>query len=269
MNDEEKSKAQLLVELKDLRQALALAQSTTAQTGKQLTEKQRQAHKMESIGILAGGIAHDFNNILGTILANTEVLCDMLQHDVKMLNYLDNITQCSLRGADLIKQILTYSRMRPIAVEAIDLAAEVNKSLKMIRSGLTSEVIVEQKLLPNCPMIRADKTQLNQILINLCSNAQHSFEGGKGKILVEVKLQSGVEGNQLLLMITDNGKGMSESEIEHVFDPFYTTKEVGAGTGLGLSVVHGIVESHGGTIKVDSHLGKGTCVCIGFNVIHH
>ncbi len=242
-----------------------------------LENQLRQAQKMEAIGTLAGGIAHDFNNILGSIMGYTE-LAHMKAFDEEMERYLDQVLKASDRAKALVAQILTFSRQssqekRPLSVTPI-----FKEVLKLLRSSLPSNIQIKQKFSCTDDTVYADPTQVYQVLMNLCTNAAHAMreEGGLLEITLgpehipnphmnyEYNLQAGA---YLKLTVRDNGCGMEQSTIEHIFEPFFTTKKEGEGTGLGLSVVYGIVKDCGGTIHVSSQPGKGTTFTILFPLI--
>ncbi|MCP4298519.1 MAG: PAS domain S-box protein [Proteobacteria bacterium] len=241
---------------------------------KQLEIKLRQSQKMEALGTLAGGIAHDFNNILGAILGNVEMCLIEQKDDGKGKQYLENISNASNRAVSLVKQVLTFSRMDPMQVQSINLAAVLQESLKMVRATIPTNIEIRQDIHQDCGNIMADVTQTQQIILNICTNAYHAMEEKGGILNISLKqakscpLPVGTE-NQLclILSIRDTGCGISAEDQEKIFDPFYTTKEIGKGTGLGLAVVHGIVKQYGGEITVDSELGKGTTVDVFFPVV--
>ncbi len=234
----------------------------------QLQEQLRQAQKMEAIGTLAGGIAHDFNNILGSIMGYSE-LAKMNASDAEMERYLDQVLKASDRAKALVAQILTFSRQNSQEKKPLTVTPIFKEVLKLLRSSLPSNIQIRQNL--SCPndTVYADPTQVYQVLMNLCTNAAHAMreEGGILEITLdpeqipnphmhyEYNLQ---EGTYLKLTVRDNGCGMEPSVVEHIFEPFFTTKKEGEGTGLGLSVVYGIVKNHGGSIHVSSAPDKGT-----------
>jgi signal transduction histidine kinase len=227
-----------------------------------------QAQKMESLGTLAGGIAHDFNNILGAILGNLELAKADLEPDHKAQVALGEIQQASLRARDLVRQILTFSRRRPQQLQNIALKPIVEETFRLLRATLPAGV--ELKLcLDEAPLYaNADATQLQQVLMNLCTNAWHALRGDAGQIVVGLaaahidaataRLRGLVAGPHIHIWVKDTGSGMDAPTLERIFEPFYTTKSAGHGTGLGLSVVHGIVASHHGSITVDSRPGEGS-----------
>jgi signal transduction histidine kinase/CheY-like chemotaxis protein len=232
-------------------------------------EKQlRLAQKLESIGTLAGGIAHDFNNILGIILGFTELALEEISAE-DLENSLGQIKRAGLRAKDLVSQILTFSRQAEGDRKPVFLAMLVKEVLKFLRASLPATVEVRYKIESKAAIL-ADVTQIHQILMNLCTNAAYAMqEKGNGTLEVTLaEIEADVDfigqypgmlpGSYLKLTVTDTGQGMSPEVIERIYDPYFTTKPLGEGTGLGLAVVHGIVKSHGGIITVYSQIAKGT-----------
>lgn len=241
----------------------------------QLEAQLRQAQKLESIGILAGGIAHDFNNILGTMLGYTELLLTEFQENPKVQTYLDHIYRAGERAADLIARLLTFSRTNePQPLVPLLLPVVLEDALKMIRELLPTSVVIQADFPAVCQPILAEKTQLQQILLNLCVNAAQAMDhdGGTLCIMVEDVLVDAAEivipalmpGRYVKLTVSDTGRGMTPEIMEHIFDPFFTTKDPGQGVGLGLSIVHGIVKGFQGEIAVTSHPEQGTTFEIFF-----
>jgi PAS domain S-box-containing protein len=239
---------------------------------KQLEQQLLQAQKMEAIGTLAGGIAHDFNNILGAILGYTELTNNILANsngnDIVKRN-LEQVNKAGLRAKDLVQQILTFSRKTTHKPKPLQIELIVKEALKLLRASTPATVGIQQNIDNNCGLVLADPTQIHQVIINLCTNAVDAVRGSGGKIEVglnKVEINgntvfdnvSSPWGEYVQLTVSDNGKGMDEETIARIFDPFFTTKEAGEGTGLGLSVVHGIVKNHNGEITVWSELGKGS-----------
>jgi len=245
---------------------------------KKLEEQLRQAHKMESIGTLSGGIAHDFNNILYMIIGNAELaLEDIPERDPVHVN-LEEIKAASLRAAGIVKQLLNFSRKAEQEYRPIDAVMVIKEALKFLRSTIPSTIEIRQKIAIKEKIIMADPIQINQVLMNICTNASQAMKkaGGIVEVVVEdVTLDAqGVEGysdltagDYIKITVSDTGPGIDPAIIDRIFDPYFTTKEVGKGSGMGLAVVHGIVKSHNGAITVDSQLGKGTIFNILFPVV--
>ena len=228
----------------------------------------RQSQKMESIGTLAGGIAHDFNNILFPIVGHSEMLLEDVSEDSPMKDSLNEIYTSALRAKDLVKQILTFSRQEKSQLILMKMQPVIKEALKLIRSSIPTTIEIKQNIQSDCGVIKGDPTQIHQIVMNLTTNAYHAMEktGGELKVgLKEIKLSEYevidpdmTPGSYACLTISDTGKGMDNELKQKIFDPFFTTKEKGKGTGMGLSVVHGIVNAMGGAIQVYSEPGKGT-----------
>ncbi len=236
----------------------------------------RLAQKIEAIGTLAGGIAHDFNNILFPILGYTEMLLEDVPEDSPFRDTLNKIHTSSLRAKDLAKQILTFSRQEKSEQKLIKIQAVIKEALKLIRATIPSTIEMKQDIEAGCGVIKADPTQIHQIVMNLSTNAYHAMEETGGVMKVNLKeIQLGeydtltpdmVPGVYVCLTISDTGRGMDKELVQKIFDPFFTTKKKGKGTGMGLSVVHGIVNSMGGTIHVYSEPDRGTKFNIYFPV---
>ncbi len=247
-------------------------QKQAEQERKKLEAQLQQTQKMEAIGTLAGGISHDFNNILSAVIGYTELALLDVEKDSLLNKHLQEVLVAGGRAKDLVKQILSFSRqteyeLKPVLVKLI--AKEV---LKLLRSSLPTTVEIQQNLQSDSPIL-ADPTQIHQVLMNLCTNAGHAMaeKGGILKVdLDNVELDSDFTvrhagtkpGAYLKLTVSDTGHGMPPNVLKRIFEPFFTTKEKGEGTGMGLSVVHGIIQSFGGTTTVYSEPGKGTA----FNV---
>ncbi|GFO63056.1 hybrid sensor histidine kinase/response regulator [Geomonas paludis] len=233
----------------------------------QLERQLRQAQRMEAIATLAGGIAHDFNNNLASIITCTEMARDDVAPESPLRELLDVVLKSSYRGRKLVKQILTFcckgeQERQPVQVEAI-----MNECLNLMRPSIPSSITVHAQMEPELGMIMADPTQIHQIIMNLVTNASHAMrlKGGSLDLALEnVTLDSDSLGTPdlppgpyLKLTVKDSGHGMDHKTMEQIFDPFFTTKGHNEGTGLGLSVVHGIVRNHGGGITVSSRPGLG------------
>ncbi len=234
-----------------------------------LENQLRQAHKMEAVGTLAGGIAHEFNNILGIIVGNMELAMGDVPEWNPAYHNLEEIRIASLRARDIVKQILAFSRQTQHILKPVSLNSVVTETLKLLRSSIPSTIEIRKNATTDSDMILADHTQINQILINLCTNATHAMlsEGGVLDVSItnisldEDSVKSYDEltpGKYVELTVSDTGAGIETDTIDRIFDPYFTTKEVGEGSGMGLSVVHGIVKGHKGDITVSSDSGKGT-----------
>ncbi len=233
---------------------------------RQLENQLRQSQKMEAIGTLAGGIAHDFNNVLSIILGNTELaLADMpTEHTVR--RNLERILTASLRAREMIKQLLSFSRKEECGRKPLRLNSVIAESLKLMRASLPANISIERDICgTECTTI-ADATQIHQIMLNLCTNAAHAMEPNGGVLTIRlepVRLENAdadglAPGNYARLVVADTGHGIEKEIINRIFDPYFTTKEIGKGTGMGLSVVHGIIKGIGGTIRAFSHPGRVT-----------
>ncbi|MCK5163681.1 MAG: PAS domain S-box protein [Desulfobacula sp.] len=243
---------------------------------KKLQEQVAQSQKMESIGTLAGGIAHDFNNILFPIVGHTEMLLEDIPEDSPFCDSLNEIYTSSLRARDLVKQILTFSCQESGELKLMKVQPIIKEVLKLIRSTIPTTIEIKQDIQDECGVIKADPTQIHQIVMNLATNAYHAMEETGGELkasLKETKLSEydmiapNMEpGVYACLTIADTGVGMDRDLTKKIFDPFFTTKKKGKGTGMGLSVVHGIVLNMNGAIQVYSEPGEGTKVLIYFPV---
>jgi PAS domain S-box-containing protein len=239
-------------------------------TREQALEQQfLEAQKMEAIGTLAGGIAHDFNNILGIILANAQILefSGAINHESR--ETLDQIITASKRARELVRQILAFSRRGKQEKIIMNLKPVVKETIGLLRASLPATIRLEPHIAADTGMLFADPTQMQQVLMNLCTNAAHAMEkeGGVLKIALnntsigenDTALEPGAApGEYVKLSVSDTGHGMQPWILKRIFEPYFTTKETGKGTGLGLSVAHGIVKSHGGAIKVSSIVRKGS-----------
>ncbi len=229
----------------------------------------RQSRKMESLGTLAGGIAHDFNNILNGTFGFVDLARLELGPNHPVHAWLDRIAASSQRARERVRQILTFSRKNEGERVTLRLHGVVAEALRLLRSSLPAMVELESHIAPEAPPVRADATQIHQVVLNLCTNAWHAMPPRGGKIVVSLEgctltpAQAAAHpdlrpGEWVRLTVTDDGSGMDAATLDHIFEPFFTTKETGTGTGLGLAVVHGIVRSHEGAILVRSAVGIGS-----------
>ncbi len=229
----------------------------------------RETQKMESLGTLAGGIAHDFNNILSAILGYAELAQLVCPVDSNLKNYVSQISKAGHRAKELVQQILLFSRQGVSEKGPVDLGRVVDEALKLLRASLPANVEIFENISVNLGLVLANEIQIHQIVMNLCTNAYHAMRRTGGVLnvsLTTVKIleadrhsHNGITpGNYIRISIGDNGFGIPPDVINRIFEPYFTTKPIGEGTGLGLSTVHGIVKDHGGCIKVYSEVGVGT-----------
>ena len=228
----------------------------------------QQSQKMEAIGTLAGGIAHDFNNILFPIMGHSEMLMMDLPEDSPSYMSLNEIYTGAIRARDLVKQILAFSRQENNELKLMRIQPVIVEALKLIRALIPKTIEIDQDINENCGVIKSDPTQIHQIIMNLTTNAYHAMEDTGGQLKVSLKqVKLGMHnlinpdmepGIYACLAVVDSGVGMDADLTKKIFDPFFTTKEQGKGTGMGLSVVHGIVRSNGGAIQIYSRPGEGS-----------
>jgi len=232
-----------------------------------------QAQKMETVGRLAGGVAHDFNNMLGVILGNTELAMDFVDAADPLFDNLKEVRNAAVRSADITRQLLTFSRKQTVAPVAVDLNAQLEGMLKMLRRLVTEDVTIRWTPGGHLWSVLIDPCQVDQMLANLCVNARDAIERPGGSITIATDnvtldrrfcdYHAGcAPGRYVCIHVGDNGCGMTAEVLEHAFEPFYTTKEVGEGTGLGLATVYGIVKQNHGHVTIDSAPGNGTDVRI-------
>jgi PAS domain S-box-containing protein len=234
-----------------------------------LQDQLRQAQKMEAIGTLAGGIAHDFNNILAAVLGYSELLLDEIPREGSAPGHLKQVIKAANRAKDLVHQILTFSRKVTQELRPVEVHTVVLEALKLLRASLPSTIEISEDVDADSGQVLGDASQVHQVIMNLCTNAYHAMreKGGVLSILLRrVNLERQQDQNPgglpkgayVRLTVRDTGHGMSKDTLERAFMPFFTTKPVGEGTGLGLSVVRGIAIGLGGAITVESEEGKGT-----------
>ncbi len=229
----------------------------------------REVQRIESLGTLAGGIAHDFNNILAAILGYAELAQFECQVDSNLRNYVSEIFKAGNRAKELVQQILLFSRQGRSEKGPMDISRVVAEALKLIKATLPANIAIMENISYDLAPVFANEIQIHQIVMNLCTNAHHAIKTTDGMLDVSLKAISLLDqdaqshpgmnpGNYIKLSIGDNGCGIPPDIINRIFEPYYTTRPTGEGTGLGLSTVHGIVKDHGGCIKVYSEVGVGT-----------
>jgi PAS domain S-box-containing protein len=232
-----------------------------------------QVQKMEALGLLAGGIAHDFNNILSGIIGYSELALYDMEQNNPARPFIEKVLKSSSRAKELARQILTFSRHDIEEKKDLKLASIIREALTFIRSSLPSTIEIKETI-SSKKSIKCDPTQIYQIVLNLCTNAGHAMKDKVGVLEVslsdtellseDIPLYSDLKaGEYIKLSVKDTGHGMGKVVLERIFEPFFTTKERGEGTGMGLSVVHGIIKNHGGDITVYSEPGKGSI----FNIL--
>ncbi|MBL7178352.1 MAG: response regulator [Desulfobacteraceae bacterium] len=245
---------------------------------KKLEAQLRQAQKMETIGALAGGIAHDFNNTLFSIIGYTDLTMDDVPEGSLAQSNLKEVLIAANRAKEMIQQILTFSRQtetekRPVMVQSV-----VKETIELLKISIPTTIEIRQNIDANCKPVMADPTQIHQVVMNLATNAYHAMQEKGGVLAIDVaKEKISMDdsashpylhpGTYIKLSVSDTGHGMDKAVMEKIFDPYFTTKPVGQGTGMGLSTIHGIVKSHGGDIKVYSEPGKGTVFHVYFPLI--
>lgn len=239
-------------------------------TERMQTERRlQQAQKVEAVGTLSGGIAHDFNNILSALLGYAEMAREDSPSGSSTAQYLEQVIKSGNRAKDLVKQILSFARQQDSECISFVPASLVKETMEMLRPTIPSTIEIIENVDPQTRSVFADPNQFIQILMNLCTNAYQALEETGGKITVSLKETSLKEeellhepdieaGSFVKLSVSDTGIGMSAETMDKIFDPFFTTKEVGKGTGMGLSIVHGIVNNYGGLTTLESEVGEGT-----------
>ena len=248
------------------------------QEAKRLESALAQARKMEAIGTLAGGIAHDFNNILSAVIGYAELIIAKVGEDSPLYDNLQQIFRAGLRAKELVEQILAFSRQSERELKPLQAGPLVKETLKLLRSSLPSTIEIIQRIQEDLDSIMADPTQIHQIVMNLCTNAAHAMEEKGGAMTVtlsevilneqDVRLYPGLSsGEYVELVVQDTGRGIAPEIREHIFDPYFTTKDKGKGTGLGLSIVHGIVQNYGGAIHAYSEMGQGAAFKVYIPVV--
>ncbi len=240
----------------------------------------RQQQKMNAVGELAGGVSHDFNNILTAILGYVALCLNSVEEDSKVYKYLQEILKAGDRAAKLVSQILSFSRQEEQQFHSLRLQPIIEDSLSLVKTTAKNNISLETEIDPDCGSVSGDTTQLQQVIVNLCTNAVHALgkeRPGTLKVILEqvvYKKKSPLEeaidlpsGSYARIKVSDTGCGMSPEVQERIFDPYFTTKKSGEGTGFGLSIVHGIVRKHRGAITVESEEGEGTTFTLYFPLL--
>ncbi len=233
----------------------------------------RQSQKMESLGLLAGGIAHDFNNVLFSIMGYSELVSEELPEGSLTKNNLNEVLTAANRAKEMVQQILAFSRQSETEKKPVRVQSIVREAIKLLKSVIPATIEIRQNIDPDAGHVLADPTQIHQIIMNLATNAYHAMEKSGGTLELtlrqeetdddDLNISSDIRsGTYIRLTMSDSGHGMSKAVTEKIFDPYFTTKEIGKGSGMGLAVVHGIVKNHGGAITVDSQPGKGSVFTI-------
>jgi PAS domain S-box-containing protein len=240
---------------------------------KKMENQLQQIHKMEAIGTLAGGIAHDFNNILGVILGNAELAMEDVPDWNPGQHNLTEIRKACLRAKDVVRQILSFSRQTDYQRIPVEIGSIIKESLALLRSSIPTTIDIHHEISAATDVVLADATQIHQVLINLCTNAAYAMRDRGGILTISlenvtfddnaVTHHPGLNsGRYVQLIISDTGQGISPEDMDKIFDPYFTTKQVGEGSGMGLAVAQGIIANHGGTITVSSEPGKGSNFCV-------
>ncbi|OGV53955.1 MAG: hypothetical protein A2X45_21535 [Lentisphaerae bacterium GWF2_50_93] len=244
---------------------------------KHLEERLRQSEKMEAIGQLAGGIAHDFNNQLAGIMGYAEMLVARLD-DKNLREYAENIFRASRRAADLTRNMLAFSRKGKYLTVPVNVHTLIEEVISILTHSIDKKIEIKRKLSASPAMINGDPTQLQNALLNLAINARDAISG-QGEIIFITEnismnevfdnedVKNTIKGPYMKICVSDNGVGMDKDTINHIFEPFYTTKDIGKGTGMGLASVYGTVKNHNGVVKVDSKPGKGSVFSLYFPVL--
>jgi two-component system, cell cycle sensor histidine kinase and response regulator CckA len=246
---------------------------------KVLEQQLLQAQKMEAIGTLAGGIAHDFNNILYAIIGFTELALDEAALSGRVKKYLAQVLKAGERAKYLVNQILTFSRQSEVEKRPVLIDPIVKEVCKFLRASLPATIDIHWKVSDHLSPVLADPNQIHQVLMNLCANAGHAMRRTAGNLnisLEDVELDAAsvgarpdaIPGLYQRITVTDTGHGIDRNVLDRIFDPYFTTKEKGEGTGLGLAVVHGIVKAHRGIITVESRSGEGSAFSVYLPVVH-
>lgn len=240
---------------------------------KKMEEQFLQSQKMAAIGTLAGGIAHDFNNLLAAILGFAELALMKIGRGVAVQRDLEQILKAGGKATELVNQILAFSRKETTRRQPLRLGPLVKEALKLLRGSIPTTIAIKEHIVDCDRLIMANPTQVHQVIMNLCTNAFHAMEDRGGRLSLSLVPSqrsdrlTGEEREYLRISIADTGAGIAPAVLERIFEPYFTTKPSGKGTGMGLAVVHGIVENHEGHIEVDSAIDQGTVFHVYFPVV--
>ena len=244
------------------------------QEKEKLQQQLERSQRIETVGRLTGGVAHDFNNILAAILGYAELSRETLADNPEQVaHYLDNIYESGIRGSQLVKQLLSFSRGEPTKLHPVDVSLIIDSTFKVLRATIPSTITMDQNIESKEQMIVADQTQLHQAVMNMVVNARDAMDGpghievGSRRVCGDFHCSSCYDdfnGDYIEVYVRDTGPGIYADRLARIFEPFYTTKEVGRGTGMGLSIVHGIVHNAGGHVIVESVPGEGSCFRLMF-----
>ncbi len=244
---------------------------------RKLESELQHSHKMESIGTMAGGIAHEFNNILGIIIGNTELAIEDIPDNNPALVCLKEIREASLRAKEVVRQIMGFARKTPADKKPILISSIIKDTLKLLHSTIPKSIKIKEKILCSSEVILGNNAEISQILMNLCKNSEQAMKGGVGEIEVrlETVLLDNITASQyenigagtfVSLTVKDTGEGIDPLIMDRILDPYFTTKDVDKGLGMGLAIVYGIIKRHNGAIKIISELSKGTIIEVLFPV---
>ncbi|MFN7998539.1 MAG: PAS domain-containing protein [Bryobacteraceae bacterium] len=274
---ESRQELEIRVQERTVELASAVTKLKAEMAERELAQQERasmEAHlknvqKLEAIGILAGGIAHDFNNILTSLIGYTQLADEQLDPDSPVHEHLAQVLKAGDRAADLVRRLLLFSRKREQSITLVDIGAVVLEALQLLKASIPTSIDFNYEIEGDCGYVLAEPTLIHQVVMNLCTNAYQAMRGAVGKLdvtLQPVQIGRGdsvtlAEGSYVRLTVKDSGPGIPPEIADRVFEPFFTTKEVGQGTGLGLSVVHGVVSGYGGTVNFESTPGQGTTFC--------